>query len=949
MAAPTLRRLPGIRFETAAPPPVDVLPRMDVPVFVGFTASGPLQVPVAVADPAHFTAIFGADAPLAWDAEQGEVVYAYLAPAVRAFFRNNGQRCWVLRVAGSAQSNYFPIPGLACLRADGSVTPAFAPARSEGSWTDGLRVAAAVDSQLIPTGSILPAQRRLGLQSEAGNAVAVGDLLRLTFAAEGYVQLFAVRALEAPPANQSPPAGDVLYAQGGPDLWLRPAGWIRPGAGTGQLRGFTHAGPGQPLPVLVPQSVASPPAPNLDWPQPADADQTVRLNVPGTLAGAPAPGSLVQVDFGAEPFWMLVTDVRAMENTASPLNPMVQLTGPGFWQLKGPPSPMPSPSSVERLTFELWIHQDGGNPAHLGGLGFAAGHPYFWGALPTDAALYAGDAAAGQTAYPDLWRTAAEPRFPLAGAGDGDLFTFPLAMPLLPDLYLGPELLPATALERDGLEHFGEGLFLGEQDPAALQTLLEAPAGRLLAEADFLRYQGPAPRPLAGIYAALALEEATLIAVPDAVHRGWFRQTPAAPPPPSLPPSPNGSGARPFAACVATVVPAPALTGSTQNAPDGTFSLAWTTVTGDHPRYTLEEATWPDYRDATVVYTGPGDRLDIYGRRPGDYYYRVSAAVNGVGSEWSNGVVVRVAPARDWRLNPTEKYRADALLVIHRALLRLCPARGDLFAVLALPGHFREDDAINHVFRLGSQSGPALPVSLGNGATPPLAPPPRSWPLSPDEVAALSFAAVYHPWLIGREESQPEDLRRTPPDGAVCGVLARRANARGAWIAAANEQLAGVADLSPAVARDRWLDLLTAQVNLVRQEPRGFLMLSADTLSPNDALRPISVRRLLSLLRRLALSLGTAYVFEPNDDAFRRSVQQGFEGIMEFLFARGAFAGRTPAAAYQVVTGNGLNTPQDMDQGRFVVDLRVAPSHPLTFLTVRLVQTGDQSVVTEIT
>src|SRR5262245_64334444 len=35
---------------------------------------------------------------LAWDAERGEVVYGYLAAAVRAFFRNGGRRCWIVRV-----------------------------------------------------------------------------------------------------------------------------------------------------------------------------------------------------------------------------------------------------------------------------------------------------------------------------------------------------------------------------------------------------------------------------------------------------------------------------------------------------------------------------------------------------------------------------------------------------------------------------------------------------------------------------------------------------------------------------------------------------------------------------------------------------------------------------------------------------------------------------------
>ena len=41
-------RLPGVRFEAPPPPLAEVLPRMDVAVFVGFAASGPLHRPVVV-------------------------------------------------------------------------------------------------------------------------------------------------------------------------------------------------------------------------------------------------------------------------------------------------------------------------------------------------------------------------------------------------------------------------------------------------------------------------------------------------------------------------------------------------------------------------------------------------------------------------------------------------------------------------------------------------------------------------------------------------------------------------------------------------------------------------------------------------------------------------------------------------------------------------------------
>ncbi len=86
----------------------------------------------------------------------------------------------------------------------------------------------------------------------------------------------------------------------------------------------------------------------------------------------------------------------------------------------------------------------------------------------------------------------------------------------------------------------------------------------------------------------------------------------------------------------------------------------------------------------------------------------------------------------------------------------------------------------------------------------------------------------------------------------------------------------------------------------MRQEPHGFVTLNEDTLSDDEDLRPLNVRRLLILLRRQALLQGANYVFEPNNDSFRRLVQRSFEATLDLLFVRGAFAGSTPQSAYQV-------------------------------------------------
>jgi phage tail sheath protein FI len=81
-------------------------------------------------------------------------------------------------------------------------------------------------------------------------------------------------------------------------------------------------------------------------------------------------------------------------------------------------------------------------------------------------------------------------------------------------------------------------------------------------------------------------------------------------------------------------------------------------------------------------------------------------------------------------------------------------------------------------------------------------------------------------------------------------------------------------------------------------------------------------------------------VFRPNDDSLRRLVQREFERVLGDLFVRGAFAGFSHDEGYRVVVDSGVNTPQSLEAGRFIVELRVAPSHPLMFLTVRLVQEG---------
>lgn len=849
---PATRPLPGIRFETVTRPAPDVLPRMDIPVFAGFAASGPTNRPVAIADAAHFADLFGGDVSLPAPADAREARTAHLARTVRAFFRNGGIRCWIVRVAGeAARANQFLVPGLFRVTSAGAVEQAMAPARSEGSWSDPLRVR----TRLVP---------------DALRHVAVDTVT---------------------------PSIDV--------------------------------------------AVASP-----------------RDVFRGDLVRA------VWIDATASVVATLYLFVDAVTDTlASPLSGarVVRLTGPSVWTsgtatlLPPMPGALTGPPSIDRLTFDLMVESESGPPARLSGLGFSPLHPRYFGALPSDALLFEDAnqfvdgatpsfklarpvpflpnflsiASTPEAGWPQLWQEVMSPRFPLAAPLDGAAY-IPATMPYLfsdEERALITGAPGDTALDRDGLASFGPALFL---DPA----LSDAPARDVVNRADALRYGGTWPHTLAGIHAALAIEEATLIAAPDAVHRGWFLdiRSPLASPPPSsplvhpewwrwldcreeMPASPPsvlpGAG---FVDCdVIDPIPAPYLTATPPV--EGSFDLLW-----DHDPNAVEElqeATRPDFIDAAVIALGAAGHVSLHTRPPGDYFYRVRRVIEERTSDWSNGVAIRVAAAAGW-LAYDDEGEVASLVSIHRAMVRLCAARADMTAVLTLPRHYDARLAISHVTNL----------------------------LAALEKEALSYGSLWHPWTLGRDE-EGSALQTSPPDGVIAGTIAARAIARGAWVAPANEPLQGVVALVPDLPPSALQSLQDAAVNVLRQEPAGFVCLDADTLTDDDTIRPLNVRRLLILLRRAAIRVGNRYTFEPNDETLARAVKRGFEAMLEMLFLRGAFKGRTARAAFQVTTDDTVNTSRTNDAGRFLAEIRVAPSHPMSFLTVRLLQSGDRMLVVE--
>jgi hypothetical protein len=639
-----------------------------------------------------------------------------------------------------------------------------------------------------------------------------------------------------------------------------------------------------------------------------DEDGVRRVRLACRLDRAPDEGAMVRLGPAGATLW---AQVRRRDADGA-----VTLLDVEAVRIRtAPPARLPAPArmAAELLELELWTR---GAPTarRLAGLGFGRDHPRYAADLPTDAELYPdlAGAAAGAAGGTELSRVAREPRFPLAGPSSRPHACFPVITSLLPDHWLGARIPAGAARMRDGLASFDPAHFV---DPGLRSVRTHA----LVAQADHLRLNEG--KELRGVHALLGIDDVTLVAAPDAVQVGWARARRPAPPEPAPPEAelespPEAEPDPAFHACVSGELPEPALE-------HAGGALTWPPPPEGAVVH-VEEAGDELFESAIEVYSGEATRIELGARAAERRWYRARYENAAGPGSWSNVVQVGSLAPMPFVLRAGGEGPDPGVLAVHRALLRMCAARGDIMALLSLPRHYREEQAAGHAEALRHGPESAQDPALGEG-----------------ERFSLSYGAVYHPWLLASGEERRSELRKQPPDGAIAGQFARTAIARGAWIAPANRALQDALAVEPELAPERRADLLAAQVNVLERTPRGFLTQGADTLSRDPELRPVNVRRLLQLLRRLALRHGETYAFEPNGEALRRAAQRGFEAILGALFRLGAFSGARPDEAFRVVTGSPPNTAAGVDAGRFVVELKVAPSQPLTFLTIRLVRAGD--------
>lgn len=213
---------------------------------------------------------------------------------------------------------------------------------------------------------------------------------------------------------------------------------------------------------------------------------------------------------------------------------------------------------------------------------------------------------------------------------------------------------------------------------------------------------------------------------------------------------------------------------------------------------------------------------------------------------------------------------------------------------------------------------------------------------------ASSWAAAYHPFIrVARLDDGRDALVRVNPSAIAAGIIARQELLFGVQHGPANALVRYAVDVDDRVSPVRHDELHQNAINVFLRERDGILLSAARTLSRDPHFRQLSVRRLMTMLRRVLEQQLQWTAFEPNDARLRASVRSLISGLLRDLYRANAFTGATEAEAYFVRCDESLNPPQLVDAGRLLCEVGVAPAEPLEFLVLRITRDGDRVLSAE--
>jgi phage tail sheath protein FI len=215
------------------------------------------------------------------------------------------------------------------------------------------------------------------------------------------------------------------------------------------------------------------------------------------------------------------------------------------------------------------------------------------------------------------------------------------------------------------------------------------------------------------------------------------------------------------------------------------------------------------------------------------------------------------------------------------------------------------------------------------------------------------YAALYYPWIQVYDPLSQGPIN-APPSGIICGIYARSDNERGVHKAPANEKINGALGLEKLDGTTRIItkgqqDILNPKgINCIRSFPgRGIRVWGARTISSDKLWKYVNVRRLFIYVEESIRENTQWVVFEPNNEKLWGRLKATITEFLTRVWMDGALMGTKPEEAFFVKCDRTTMSQSDIDNGRLICVIGIAPTKPAEFVIFRIAQWQGGSAVTE--
>jgi len=208
-----------------------------------------------------------------------------------------------------------------------------------------------------------------------------------------------------------------------------------------------------------------------------------------------------------------------------------------------------------------------------------------------------------------------------------------------------------------------------------------------------------------------------------------------------------------------------------------------------------------------------------------------------------------------------------------------------------------------------------------------------------------TYGALYYPWVRVVDPLSQREMY-APPSGFVAGIFARNDINRAVYKAPANEVVNLALGFERFLNKSQQEVLNPEGINCFRFfEGRGMRLWGARTISSDPEWKYVNLRRYFIYLER-SIDKGTQWaVFEPNGEQLWANVRRTIEDFLLNEWQNGALLGDKPDKAYFVKCDRSTMSQNDLDNGRLVCLIGVAPLRPAEFVIFRIGQwTADRKV-----